>query len=149
MLFDIFMALLVMFFCCYLFSVIKYRDEDTIIGGGLLTLMLSVFPLIFVGSSWSNQASDLGTIYAQDEVIKVYKERIIRLEGMLNTFNYPTKPNISLDADTPWASIISSLSVAETQLVEAEQAKAEAIVSIEKRRHGPFSGVISFVGDYK
>lgn len=111
---------------------------------GLVTLFLSGT----VFSTWNSHASDISKVIAQEHRIEVQQERIDSLSERLNTFDYPEKPMVSLDADTPWASIVQSLTDAENKLAEAKDERAIAIRSIEARKRGPMSGVVTFVGDY-
>jgi len=97
--------------------------------------------------TWTGHAKDLGTIDAQHEIITIYQERVDRLNQLLNEFQYPA--GSLLNADSPVAAIVKSLSEAENKLAEAKEEKARAIRSIEQRRHGAMSGVITLVGDYK
>lgn len=97
--------------------------------------------------SWSDHASDLAKVEAQHHRIAVYEERVESLEDRLNNAQYPDKPDISLDADTPWATMMQSLDKAETELAKAKDQRAIAIRSIASRKRGPMSGVVTMVGD--
>ena len=127
-------------------SAIKDRSEECF---GLLAagLFIAFIPLIPVLVVWGNHAGDLARISSQSHVIAVHQERVDRLTDRLNAFQYPT--GALLNADTPVAAIVASLSDAEKQLAYAKQVQAEAIRSVEARRVGPMSGVIRMVGDYK
>lgn len=113
----------------------------------MATLMAKLFLGVPIFVSWGDHARDLGTIYAQQEVIAVYQDRVDRLNASLKAFDYP-KGSL-LNADTPVASIVASLTEAESQLAKAEHDRAAAIRSVEQRRRGPMSGVVTLVGDYK
>lgn len=97
---------------------------------------------------WNQHASDLSKILAQEEVILVQEERIESLSNRLNNFDYPIS-QIALNADTPVASIVAALNSAESNLARARTERAKSIRSIEARRFGLISGVITVVGDYK
>lgn len=115
---------------------------------GVMALIPAMFFGLPVFITWSEHASDISKVVAQEHRIKVQADRIESLSRRLEQFDYPDKPRISLDADTPWASIVESLTDAENQLAEAKDERAIAIRSIEARKRGPMSGVVSFVGDY-
>lgn len=105
------------------------------------------FAFVSTPFSYVAHANDLGTIRGQAAVIKVYSDRINRLEERLGTFKYVEKPQISLDADSPVASIVKAISEAEMELAGAERVKAESQVDIEKRKAGPWSFIVSWKGE--
>ena len=113
--------------------------------------MILVFPALMtfmaIASSWSEHASDLSRVEAQHHRIAVYEERVESLQDRLNNAQYPEKPGISLDSDTPWATMMQSLDNAETELAKAKDQRAIAIRSISARKRGPMSGVVTLVGD--
>lgn len=117
--------------------------------GAILGCFISFITSMFVLGTWFEHASDVSKVVAQEHRIEVQQERIESLTQRLDQFDYPEKPGISLDSDTPWASIVESLTDAENQLAKAKDERAIAIRSIEARKRGPMSGVVSFVGDYK
>ena len=122
------------------------RSSDAVTG----RIALIGFTLVLSGLSlgeWAYHAQNLSTIAYQDLVIKNYEERIASLNSRLQAFDYPK--SALLNADTPVASIVKSISDAENELLNAKTARSQAILSVEKTRNGPMSGVISFVGDYK
>jgi len=106
-------------------------------------IILAIAPML----TWMIHAQNLGTIAAQGEVVSVYRARVESLETMLSGFEYPR--SALANSDSPVAAIVKSLSEAQTALLEAEAKRAEAIVSVERTRHGPFSHVIKLAGDYK
>ena len=116
--------------------------------GVMASLVVAVILSIPVFGMWHNHASDLAKISSQQQIIEVHKDRIESLDKRLSQFNYPQKPMISMDSDSPWASIVESMTEAENKVAQAKEERAKAIRSIEARRNGPFSGVITFVGDY-
>lgn len=129
----------------------KSRNPDPFLSmfmAGLFSLIPTLFFACLVLGTWGNHASDISKVIAQEHRIEVQQERIESLSERLNTFDYPEKPMVSLDADTPWASIVESLTDAENKLAEAKDERAIAIRSIEARKRGPMSGVVTFVGDY-
>jgi predicted ABC-type exoprotein transport system permease subunit len=107
----------------------------------------ALFPTMVVVSSWSDYSQTYAAVVAQSEVIAVYEERVTSLKATLNEINYPNKSEISLDADTPWASLVASLTQAEKDLAEAKKVRAEALRDIEAWKRGPMSGVVTFVGE--
>jgi hypothetical protein len=109
----------------------------------LFASLLTFFPF----TTWSYHAEDLSIIAYQDLVINDYEERIASLNSRLQTFDYPK--GALLNSDTPVASIVKSISEAENGLLDAKTERSKAILSVERTRNGPMSGVISFVGDYK
>lgn len=111
---------------------------------GVIGLISTAIP---VAATWVNHASDLSVVSSYSAVISVYEERTERLADMLAQVT-PTGGAL-MNADTPVASIVASLTEAEEQLAGAKADQANAIVRIEARRRGPMSGVIGFVGGYK
>ena len=127
----------------------KYPDlVFTVPMAGIFSLIPTMLIAAAVFSTGAVHASDISKVVAQEHRIEVQQERIDSLSERLNTFDYPEKPMVSLDADTPWASIVQSLTDAENNLAEAKDEGAIAIRSIEARKRGPMSGVVTFVGDY-
>ena len=112
---------------------------------GCIGSILAFFGLFFCIAVWAEYANTVSKIIAQEAIIEVYQERVDTLSQRLEHFNYPEKPHISLDADTPWASIVTSLSEAESQLAEARKERAVALRSIEALRMGPMSGVMVLI----
>ncbi len=111
---------------------------------GALVSFFTAFPCLM---TWSEHAGDLAVIKAQSGVIAVYQERVNSLEGRLNSADYPSGSLVN--ADTPIAAIVMSLTDAESELARAKAKEAQAKVNIERTRAGPMSGVIAWAGDYK
>lgn len=129
----------------------RSRSGEPLFASGMAGMIACIPTMMFampVTITWSEHAEDISRVVAQEHRIEVQSERIESLSQRLEQFDYPDKPRISLDADTPWASIVESLTDAEDQLAEAKDERAVAIRSIEARKRGPMSGVVSFVGDY-
>ena len=129
--------------------VITLFDKNRSYGAVDVRVLLLITALILSSISvweWAYHAKNLSTIAYQDIVIKDYEERIASLNSRLQTFDYPK--GAFLNADTPVASIVKSISEAEHALLDAKTARSQAILSVEMTRKGPMSGVISFVGDY-
>lgn len=127
-----------------------FVEDDGAIGFGLGSgLFVTAICTISVYCAWDNHANDISRVVAQEHRIEVYQERIDAIETRLQRFDYPAKPGISLDADTPWASMVEALTQAETELAKAKDERAIAIRSIEARKRSPMSGVVRFVGDYE
>lgn len=100
--------------------------------GFCLLLLLSVISL----GSYVSNADDLGVISAQDRVIDVYQKNIGELEKRLNDL-HPSQSAL-LNADSPVSSLVEAISDVNNKLVSSQSKKAEAYVSIEQRRNGPF-----------
>lgn len=135
-------------------SVIEYIEhrrvtEDAVFTPLIMTLVglvVAMFPAVFVFGVWTAHASDISKVESQHHRIEVFEERIDSLNDRLSEFNYPEKSPISVDSDTPWASMVKSLTDAETQLAHAKDERAVAIRSIRARMRGPLSGVVNVVG---
>jgi hypothetical protein len=113
----------------------------------LLSALLCVPLSTTVLPIWFQHAEDLSTIEYQSLNIDIYEGHVASLNKQLNSFKYP---NASLlNADTPVASVVKSLTEAQSKLAKAKIERADVIQKVEARRLGPVSGVISFVGDYK
>lgn len=123
------------------------RDFEDRVFGVLIGITLAAIPAAVVGDSWSDYSQTYAAVVAQSEVIGVYEERVTSLKATLNEINYPSKSEISLDSDTPWASLVVSLTQAEEDLAEAKKVRAEALRDIEAWNRGPMSGVVTFVGE--
>ena len=131
--------------------IIVNRTEDAEVEGCTATLSLSTVPfsviaIVIIISVWSSYSSDYAKVVAQQEKINVYEERIESLESRLSSFNFPEKPSVSLDADTPWATMTESLTEAETKLAQIKDERATAIRNIKQWSVGPMSGIVTFVG---
>lgn len=126
----------------------KQKVEDGV-NAGLMSAFIGLAGSLIAAFCWSEHSDDVSKVVAQQHRIAVFEERIESLNKRLTEFNYPAKSEISLDADSPWASMVNSLTEAETQLAQAKDERAVAIRSIEARKRGPMSGVVSFVGDYE
>lgn len=113
----------------------------------LFALFGAIICWTIAGEAYTAQANDLGTYFAQDNVIAVYQEQVDVLTKELTDFHY--QPGTVLNADSPVASVVKALTDAQAEVTQAKATKAQAIVNIEKRRRGPLSGVISLAGDYK
>ena len=129
-----------------MFYAIKNQD-DGLLGLSMTSVFAGVLSMMIVASTWSEHASDLSRVEAQHHRIAVYEERVESLQDRLNNAQYPDKPGISFDADTPWATMMQSLDNAETELAKAKDQRAIAIRSISARKRGPMSGVVTMVGD--
>jgi len=110
----------------------------------IFVFLASVFP---VSVTWNNYANHVSNINNQHLVIEQYQERIDSLNTRLQNFDYPK--SALMNADTPVAAIVKSLSDAEEKLLAAKESRITSIKEVEATRLGPMSGVINFVGDYK
>jgi hypothetical protein len=131
-----------------LLFLLTFDEEAAAVGFGV-GLLVSMLSLLAVYEAWSGHASDISRVVAQEHRIEVYQERIESIDARLSNAEFPRKPGISVDADSPWASMIEALAQAESELAKAKDERAIAIRSIEARKRGPMSGVVSFVGDYE
>lgn len=127
------------------------REEasNLFFASAIAAFVLLVVCFVGVGGNWVRHASDLATIQHQQQRITVYEDRVERLQASLNAAALPAKPMMSLDADSPWATMYAALNEAESELATAHDARARAIISVETRRNGPMSGIITLVGDYR
>lgn len=114
---------------------------------GLICVPVALFFFSIPYSGWVEYVVAYSKVVSQSEVISVYEERISSLKTTLSEISYPQKSDISLDADTPWASLIASLTEAERELALAKKVRAEALRDIEAWKRGPMSGVVTFVGE--
>lgn len=131
-------------------GVIVFGKFDAPDAAGVLLFCVGI-PLLIVSiifiNTWSHHASDLGIVYAQDLLVEVHRERVADIKSTLHNIKIP--PSALLNADTPMAALVSALHESEKVLTLAASKKAQAIISIEKRRRGPYSGLITIFGDYK
>lgn len=123
------------------------EEQPTLIFGGVFVFIIAGLmfgvPTTFV---WTGHANDISIIRAQEPVIQVQRDRIERLSGRLDAFQYPDGSAL-LNADSPVAAIVKSLSDAEDALAKAESERALALRSIEARKAGPMSGVVTIIGE--
>ena len=126
----------------------RHPTTDEVAVSVSLGLTFTFFSCLAVFPVWGDHANDLAIVSEQHHRIAVFEQRIESITNRLQQFDYPEKPGVSVDSDAPWSSMVMSLTQAETQLAEAKDERALAIRSIEARRHGALSGVITLVGDY-
>jgi hypothetical protein len=126
---------------------IKEKTPEPFAVSAVIAAILALILAIPVGCAWTDHGNDLGTIEAQDQVIAVYEQQVTQLKDELQAFHY--QPGSLLNADSPVASVVKSLTDVQEQLTAARVKKAEAVLHIEQRRRGPMSGVITVAGDYK
>jgi hypothetical protein len=110
----------------------------------VLILIILIVVAFFGFFSALNHVDDLAIVRGQQEVIEVYEDRIKSLETRLNSFKYPQ--SALLNADSPVASIVNSLSEAEKEL-KANEERAKARRNIIARKAGPFSFVVTIYGE--
>lgn len=123
------------------------REPDGVAGSFGLGAVVCVFPAMLIAFTWTDHAKNLAIISSQEPVVSVYQERVDALTKRLSDFEYPKSALVN--ADTPVAAIVASLSEAEGKLASAKAERALAMRSVEATRAGPMSGVIWFAGDYK
>lgn len=121
----------------------RHRTEDV---NFILGCILAVCVLTS-SVSYLIHVEDLGIVRGQQEIINVYEKRVKSLEERLDKFHYPANSTISLNADTPVAAIVTALSEAEESLARARHTKAGAVVDITKRKIGPWSFIVDYVGE--
>lgn len=122
----------------------KGEFGENVVFFSLLALLLSLLPALIALDYWSGYADNLGAVEEQKKVIAVYERQRNNLIKTLENFNYP-KPAL-VNADTPVAAISENLRQVEKELALARQELAKAQVEIAATKHGPMSGVVSFVG---
>jgi hypothetical protein len=126
---------------------VKFKSEG---GAGVfnafsIVFILSLIPMI----SYFGHAEDLGTIRAQKHVIHAYEQRVGELNDQLKTMVPEGKQltPILLNADSPIRSITASISKANEDLAKARVVEANARVSIQKRKAGPFYFIVTWFGE--
>ena len=99
--------------------------------------------------SYFNHAGDLGTIRAQKSVIHVYEQRVEELSGLLKTIVPEGRQRnpILMNADSPIRGIVDNMSKANEDLAKARVGEAESLVSIAKRKAGPFHFIVKWFGE--
>lgn len=128
----------------FLFGASNRRSESAItIGTFSLSCLLALIIASFVSSL--THSRDIGTVRAQANIITVYQDRVERLENRLSSFSYPR--GSLLNADSPVASIVTSLSEAEKELVAADAERAKAVRSIAQRKASVFSFIVDWMGE--
>ena len=111
-------------------------------GAGLMIFALVIcIPWFF---SYNNHASDLAVIKEQHRVVKVYKERIESLTERLKIASSGDVKIALLNADTPIAAIVNSITNMELKIAEAETTKAKAHISVESRKASLLKSVTWF-----
>ena len=115
--------------------------------GFMPTLLVAVMVSLPVTAIWQSHANDLSKVRAQQPVIEVYEERRDTLATVLENFNYPIRDGITLNADSPVASVVEQLSEVESKLADVKAEVALARRSIEARRAGPMGGIVTLMGD--
>lgn len=96
------------------------KTIDAVLGTSLgAFIVAAIIGAVFLVPVWWTHSYDLGTIRGQHHVISVQQERIQRLTDRLDKFQYPRGSAI-LNADSPVAAIVQSLSKAEDDLAKAE-----------------------------
>lgn len=127
---------------CGVFLITFTPDYDaTGLGMTISGIVFTILPLFGLSDIWQEYAEDVAVYCKQQPRIQVYEDRVRALTERLSAFNYPSKSDISLDHDSPWATMVESLTEAEQQLASAKDERAIAIRSLESWRRGPFSGI--------
>lgn len=147
MIFYALMALPVLIAVAFIVLFVVSEDSDGKFFSVFLGLVLTGLSSIPVLVSWSNHAEDLARISSQSHLIEVYQEHVDSITKRLEQFSYPE--GTLVNADTPIAAMVKSLSDAEDRLSQAKAFRAASIRAVEARRVGPMSGVIWLAGDYK
>lgn len=134
---------------CFVLGVYLF-DKRNSEGLGSYLIIVSSFlfaiTCILTPFSYMDHVSDLGVIRGQDYVTQVHKDRLDRLDERLDTFQFP-KGSPLMNGDSPVAAIVAAISDAEGDIATAEEKKARALVSLEQRKAGPFSFIVTFVGE--
>ena len=126
-----------------IFGAYQSNDIETASMVFLLGFLLSIPPAIIIAV----HANQISKIQNQQILIQVYEQEIEALNIRLNEANY--QQGALLNADSPVSSLIMTLSEWQAKSARAKAERAQAIISVEARRLGVMSGVITFVGDYK
>lgn len=121
--------------------------EVTGVGSLLVGTAFVLIMVIFTPFSYLSHISDLGVLREQQHVIQTYRTGISRLENRIKNVSSHKINTALLNHDSPITSLVSALSEAESKLVEAETKVAYAKVNIGKRKIGPFSFIVSWVGE--
>lgn len=122
-------------------------NDDGPFGGFLVFGIFSFIIGSFVFCVWQEHADNIAKVHYQQPVIDTLTERVEGLTERLANFDYPRTALVN--RDTPVASLVESLSQAESELANAKMAQGKAIRALESTRLGPMSHVFWWVGDYK
>ena len=109
--------------------------------------LLAIIILSFI--SYICHAQDLGVLRAQQNVIDVQTALVDSLEKRLIRIAPvgQQRVQVMLNADSPIKSLVEEISSAQKELTKATVKMAEAKVSIESRKAGPFWFVVSAAGE--
>ena len=110
-------------------------------------VIFSVLAALPVSAVISRHVGDVAVIQNQIILVEVYEEQIAELDDRLKLMEYPQ--SALLNADSPVSSIVATISEWQNKISQAKADRAEAIIAVEARRMGLFSGVITMFGDYK
>lgn len=123
----------------------KVRDlADLAFGcfmGGFFAFVVSI-PLLL---SYSAAAHNWGTIQAQQPIIAHYELHVAELNEQLDGIN--PQSILTMNHDTPIASLVSAKQRAQEKLLEARTAVDEARLELTRSSHGLLGGVVHWVTD--
>ena len=114
----------------------KVTDTQISIG-----VFCSLTTLLFVPmwlSSWSHNASDIAKIKTHAYSITTYQNRVTMLDARLRTLNDSSSSIITVNHDTPLASVVGALQQAEAELASITDQRNRALQRLYKRSIGPF-----------
>jgi len=121
----------------------KSINTDAPFGMFIVLLIISIPWFI----SYTKHASNLATIQEQHRVITIYHKRMGSLTERLTNLSRGDVSIALLNADTPIAALVSSITNMELHIAEAEERKAIAYRSIAARKLGLMSSVPWFFRD--
>lgn len=132
----LYLCLLLFVFSATFYLAIK-GGEESVVFMVIFFFVLLVAPF----ASYTNHADNLGTIKAQYHVIEVQNQRLSSLKASLQEALKNDAKMALLNADSPIKAIVDQIAEAEKDLAKAKTVKAEAEVSIAKRKIGLFKFV--------
>jgi len=139
----IYFGVLLFLLVIFIFTIIHEQEA-----GVPVFFIASLLSIPWIGS-YSNHADNIATIQEQHRVVTVYNNRIealtLRMKGLSSS---DVKMGL-LNADTPIASMVKSVTEFEYKLAEAEEKKAVAYQRIVSRKLGFFNSVTWFFDDIK
>lgn len=110
------------------------------------SVVLLVLVLLAV-CSVVGHTDDLGTIRAQATIISVMEQRLVDLRTDMSSLRDSSPGAQFMNADTPIKALIDQIAQANNDLAIARVTKANAEVSIAKRKAGPMWFVVSMYGE--
>ena len=125
-----------------IFIAIKERSLDGVMGG-ILILFIFCTPILIVVSEHAN---DLAIVRGWNAVYEAHLQHVKTLEKRIDEMSYKNNSEISLNADTPYASIVEAYKEAQKNLANHRAKVSAAKVDIEARRLGWFGIIVIIMG---